>query len=174
MSDFELYVDKNDKFECSMKLEGADLDNAKARLIIKTKTLNLMLEGSISGDGKCVIPLQNLKSLIREGSSGSLELEVIVEDLYFKPWKSDFVAKVSKKLTVEVVESKQVTKPKVDVIVETVKSTAAATIHQASQVREKKQQPIIQKKQIVEKKQTKKISGVDVKKLIEDILRDKK
>ena len=57
--------------------------------------------------------------LIDESSKGNIRLEVIAEDTYFIPWKSEFEIEASKKVTVEVrsqqkplIESKE---PKVQV-----------------------------------------------------------
>ena len=61
-----------------------------------------MFNGKINSSGKCEIPIKKLKGLIDESSKGNIRLEVIAEDTYFIPWKSEFEINASKKVTVEI------------------------------------------------------------------------
>tara|TARA_R110002012_G_scaffold222757_1_gene394653 strand:- start:7 stop:489 length:483 start_codon:yes stop_codon:yes gene_type:complete len=61
-----------------------------------------MFSGKINSSGKCEIPIKKLKGLIDESSQGNIRLEVIAEDTYFIPWKSEFEINASKKVTVEI------------------------------------------------------------------------
>lgn len=99
---YKLFTDKPEVFECNIKLEGASLKNSQARLIIETEDINLLFNGSITSDGKCTIPIKKLKGLLESTTEGQIKLEVIAEDTYFTPWKSNFRVEASKKLTVEV------------------------------------------------------------------------
>jgi hypothetical protein len=99
---YKLYTDKSELFECDIKIEGASLTNSKARLVVETNDYSLMFNGKISSSGKCEIPVRKLKGLIDENTKGNIRLEVIAEDTYFTPWKSDFEIEASKKVTVEV------------------------------------------------------------------------
>ena len=99
---YKLFTDKTEVFECNIKLEGASLKNSQARLIIESEDVNLMFEGTINKDGKCSIPIKKLKGLLEDSTSGQIKLEVIAEDTYFTPWKSEFVVEASRKVTVEV------------------------------------------------------------------------
>ena len=99
---YKLYTDKSELFECDIKIEGASLTNSTARLVVETNDYSLMFNGKISSAGKCEIPIRKLKGLIDENSKGNIRLEVIAEDTYFTPWKSDFEIEASKKVTVEV------------------------------------------------------------------------
>ena len=99
---YKLYTDKSELFECDIKIEGARLSNSIARLVVETNDYSLMFNGKISSQGKCEIPIKKLKGLIDESSTGNIRLEVIAEDTYFTPWKSDFAIEASKKVTVEV------------------------------------------------------------------------
>jgi hypothetical protein len=99
---YKLFTDKTEVFECNIKLEGASLKNSQARLIIESEDINLMFEGTINKDGKCSIPIKKLKGLLEDSTSGQIKLEVIAEDTYFTPWKSDFIVEASRKITVEV------------------------------------------------------------------------
>ena len=97
---YTLYSDKNNVFECDIQLEGASLSQAYARLIIESDEINLMYNGTITSDGNCIIAMPKLKGLIKEG--GNLNLEIIADDMYFNPWKSEYDLMASKKVTVEV------------------------------------------------------------------------
>ena len=90
---YKLFTDKAETFECDIKIDGASLSKSKA---------SLLFHGKINSSGKCTIPVKKLKGLIDESSKGDIRLEVIAEDTYFIPWKSDFEIEASKKVTVEV------------------------------------------------------------------------
>jgi hypothetical protein len=99
---YKLYTDKPELFECDIKIEGASLTKSTARLVVETSEYSLMFNGKISSTGKCEIPIRKLKGLIDENSKGNIRLEVIAEDTYFTPWKSNFDVQASKQVTVEV------------------------------------------------------------------------
>ena len=99
---YKLYTDKIENFEAKIKLEGASLKKSKARLVIEAEDFDLMFKGTISESGNVKIPVKKLKGLIDENTSGVIKLEVIAEDTYFTPWKSEFEIEASKKVTVEV------------------------------------------------------------------------
>ena len=108
---YKLYTDKSELFECDIKIEGASLSNSTARLVVETNDYSLMFNGKINSSGKCEIPIRKLKGLIDESSNGNIRLEVIADDTYFTPWKSDFAIEASKKVTVEVrTQNKEVIK----------------------------------------------------------------
>jgi len=99
---YKLFTDKAELFECDIKIEGASLSNSTARLVVETNDYSLMFNGKINNSGKCEIPIKKLKGLIDENSKGNIRLEVIAEDTYFIPWKSEFEINASKKVTVEI------------------------------------------------------------------------
>ena len=99
---YKLFTDKAELFECDIKIEGTSLSKSAARLVVETNDYSLMFNGKISSDGKCTIPIKKLRGLIDESTKGNMRLEVIAEDTYFIPWKSEFEIDASKKVTVEV------------------------------------------------------------------------
>ena len=99
---YKLFTDKAELFKCDIKIEGTSLSKSTARLVVETSDYSLMFNGKISSNGKCEIPIKKLKGLIDESSKGNMRLEVIAEDTYFVPWKSDFEIEASKSVTVEV------------------------------------------------------------------------
>jgi hypothetical protein len=99
---YKLYTDKTEIFECKVKIDGASLSNSKARLIIESEDLNLLFNGKIDEHGNCKIPIKRLKGILPESIKGEIKLEVIADDTYFIPWKSEFSVDASKKVVVEV------------------------------------------------------------------------
>jgi|SRR5579862_5871292 len=88
---YKIYTDKNESFECELSVKNASLKGLVARLIIESENHPaLIFNGTVSGN-KCSIPIRRLKGILDENTQGKMHLEVIVEDTYFKPWKSDFI-----------------------------------------------------------------------------------
>ena len=127
---YKLFTDKTELFECNISLQGASLKKSKARLVIETPEYSLLFNGTISKSGKCEIPIRKLKGLIDENTSGNIRLEVIAEDTFFTPWKSEFEVDTSKKVTVEVksqTTKKPIIETKVKVNVKNNKKTITVT-----------------------------------------------
>ena len=99
---YKLFTDKAELFECDIKIDGTSLSKSTARIVVETADYSLMFNGKLTTDGKCTIPIKKLKGLIDENTKGNMRLEVIAEDTYFIPWKSEFEIDASKKVTVEV------------------------------------------------------------------------
>ena len=99
---YKLYTDKQETFECDLFLEGADLKQSSARILVETKDLTLLFPGEINEEGNCKVPIKKLKGLLGEKTEGNIKLEVIAEDTLIEPWQSEFVVQTSKKVTVEV------------------------------------------------------------------------
>ena len=99
---YKLYTDKQETFECDLYLEGADLKDSSARILVETKDLTLLFPGKITEDGNCKVPIKKLRGLLDEKTEGNIKLEVIAEDTLIEPWQSEFVVETSKKVTVEV------------------------------------------------------------------------
>ena len=99
---YKLFTDKAELFECNISLQGASLKKSKARLVVETPDYSLLFNGAISKSGKCEIPIKKLKGLIDEDITGNIRLEIIAEDTFFTPWKSNFEVETSKKVTVEI------------------------------------------------------------------------
>ena len=96
-----LYNDKADDFECVLSLEGATFTNSFARLIIETESHNVSFNGSIDSDGNCKVPIRNLKAAFPNETHGTIMLEIVADDTWFRPWTNEVVIKPSKKLTAE-------------------------------------------------------------------------
>jgi len=109
---YKLYTDKQETFECDLFLEGADLKQSSARIIVESNDLTLMFKGEIDDKGNCKVPIKKLKGLMGENTTGDIKLEVIAEDTLIEPWQSDFIVDTAKKVTVEVKSQKQ-SKPQI-------------------------------------------------------------
>ena len=108
---YKLYTDKQETFECDLFLEGADLKESSARIVVESKDLTLMFKGTIDDKGNCKVPIKKLKGLMSENTTGDIKLEVIAEDTLIEPWQSDFIVDTAKKVTVEIKSQK--TKPQI-------------------------------------------------------------
>lgn len=120
---YKIHADKLEDFECKLKLEGASLSKSTCRLVLESNEWNLLFNGEISSDGNVKIPIKKLKSILAEGTTGKLKLEVIAdEDTYFTPWTDDFQLEISKKAVVENITSKNqvLSKPKASVTAQVV------------------------------------------------------
>jgi hypothetical protein len=113
ISGYKLYRDKPETFICDMEISGANPSNSKARVIIESRDMTYMFEGTIDGNGHCEIPLKKM-NFLTENEIGKIKLEVIADDIVFNPWEDSFVAVNHRKVTVKIAESVD-TAPKVGV-----------------------------------------------------------
>lgn len=111
---YKFYTDKEELFTAEINVKNASTKNSIARLIIETADINLIFEGKIE-DGKCSVPVKKLKNLLDENTKGTAKLEIIVEDTYFVPWKSDCVIEKHTKVEINEVKSTVINKPLVEV-----------------------------------------------------------
>jgi hypothetical protein len=101
---YKIFLDKSKTFQCNVNIEGASLDKSKARLLIETSKFSLTFNGEIK-NGVVKIPIEKLKGVINEDDTGKISLEIIAEDTLFVPWEGEYVAGLSKKVSVELDES---------------------------------------------------------------------
>jgi hypothetical protein len=110
---YKVYKDKAEIFSCDIQVEGANINDTYARLILETEEWTLVFKGTINEAGKCEIPIKKL-SILEEGKIGTLRLEIIAEDNVFCPYEDEFKVCVDKKIDVKKLESKSIT-PKVTI-----------------------------------------------------------
>jgi hypothetical protein len=141
---YKLYTDKVENFKCSIDLEGASLDDTKVRLVLESGKLNLLYEGEVDAEGNCTIPIDKLKNVLKEGTEGTMKLEVIAEDTFFSPWEDQFSVNASKRVTVEVLNNDQKTikESKVKVKVDYKKAEEVETTPEVI----KEETPVVEKK----------------------------
>lgn len=132
----KFFTDKSKVFECNLSIDGAALNETKARLILEfPNNRNLMFHGKISANGKCEILVPALKEL--KESKGNAILEVIAESTYFESWKDKFELKTDKKVQIEVVETE---KP---IMVEEVKPIVSVIIKETEKPKVLKEENIV-------------------------------
>ncbi len=108
---YTIYTDKNENFECEVSVKNASLKGSIARLVMESADgINFIFNGKIE-NGKCIVPIRRLKGLLGENTTGNIFLEMIVEDTYFTPWKSDFIVEEHTSVKVTVNEAKISNKP---------------------------------------------------------------
>ena len=98
---YRLLKDKNNEFQCEIRLEGASAKNAKVRLFLEADGCDYSFNGTIEGE-RCLVPMGKLKKFENLLESGKIRLEVIADDTWFVPYESDYVLEQEKKVTVEV------------------------------------------------------------------------
>ena len=111
---YRLFLDKSEEFVCEMEVKNASLKNAFARMIIESSDLTIMFPGQLK-DGKCIVPIKRLKGILSENTTGTMKLEVVVEDTYFSPWSSEYVVEENTSVKVKVQEQRETKKPMVEV-----------------------------------------------------------
>jgi len=120
---YKLLKDKNNEFQCEIRLEGANINNATARLFLEADGAEYSFKGEIDGD-KCTIPMGKLKKFANLLESGKIRLEVLADDTLFVPYESDYQIEAEKKVTVEVKQPTHTpSKPMMEVKVQEVAPT---------------------------------------------------
>ena len=100
VSMYKIYTDKKEEFTCQLEIEGTETSNTDSRLILETdKGFSLLFPGKVSESGKCTVSIDKIKHVLKENDAGTIKLEVIADDTMFVPWESNFVVKVSKKVS---------------------------------------------------------------------------
>ena len=94
-------LDTAKNFECTLKIQGASLNKSKVNLVIESNDMDIRCRGTITEKGKVSIPVKKLKGILEENSKGKMYLEVIAEDSYFTPYKTDYITEVSKKVNLK-------------------------------------------------------------------------
>jgi len=118
---YKLLKDKNNEFQCEIKLVGASEKTAKVRLFLEGTGCEYSFKGTIEGT-RCRVNLGKLKTFSNLMESGKIRLEVIADDTLFVPYESTYELEESKGVTVEVIENNSTPKrAMVEVVVETEK-----------------------------------------------------
>jgi hypothetical protein len=98
---YTITLDTAKNFECTLKIQGASLNKSKVNLVIESNDMDIRCRGTITEKGKVSIPVKKLKGILEENSKGKMYLEVIAEDSYFTPYKTDYITEVSKKVNLK-------------------------------------------------------------------------
>ncbi len=159
---YNLYTDRKELFEAKIDISGASLEQSECRILVESDDWNLVFKGEINEDGNVKIPIKKLKSLFKEGDTGTIKLEVIADDTFFTPWQSDFKICTSRKVTVEVKGSSYDKDLKSsDVIVETeVKSQTVNKKGKSQQLKKKSNVKRTSKKSLVRENKDRNINYI--------------
>ena len=103
---YTIQLDQTKNFECNLKIQGASLKKSKINMIIEGDDFDIKLKGAIDSSGKVTIPIKKLKGILDENIKGNMFLEVIAEDTYFTPYKTEYLTEVSRKVEVISVNGK--------------------------------------------------------------------
>jgi hypothetical protein len=106
---YKLLKDKNNEFQCEIKLVGASEKTAKVRLFLEGTGCEYSFNGTIEGT-RCRVNLGKLKSFSNLMESGKIRLEVVADDTLFVPYESTYELEESKSVTVEMIQPEQTTK----------------------------------------------------------------
>jgi len=87
----KLYEDKGQTFKCKLKIEGAELSKAKARMVLSGTDMDYIFNGVITKNGNCNIKFPALENF--NSGNGNAVLEVIVENGIFEPLKMSYEVK---------------------------------------------------------------------------------
>ena len=106
---YKLLKDKNNEFQCEIKLVGASEKTTKVRLFLEGTGCEYSFNGTIDGT-RCRVNLGKLKSFSNLMESGKIRLEVIADDTLFIPYESTYELEESKSVTIEMIQSEQTAK----------------------------------------------------------------
>ena len=98
---YTITLDTAKNFECTLKIQGASLNKSKVNLVIESNDMDIRCRGTITEKGKVSIPVKKLKGILEENLKGKMYLEVIAEDSYFTPYKTDYITELSKKVNLK-------------------------------------------------------------------------
>jgi len=109
------FLDKNNTFRCRIEIDGAPLENAKARLLLKTEGYSLVFDGKILNSGECTFDLVCPTKIFTIFNFGKLHVEVIVNNILFTPYESEFSIEKTKKIKVD--QENKNSSPRVSVVI---------------------------------------------------------
>ena len=86
---YKLLRDKNNEFQCEIKLVGASEKTAKVRLFLEGVGCEYSFGGIIEGT-RCRVNMGKLKPYTSLLESGKIRLEVVADDTLFIPYESTY------------------------------------------------------------------------------------
>ena len=94
------HSDRKQIFECKIKVEGANLKEASARLVLQDENVNRTYDGKIDVLGKCQVALPPLDNF--RNSKGKATVEVRVKDIIFERYRDEYLIEESQVVVNEV------------------------------------------------------------------------
>ncbi len=84
MSNIDLLLDEENELTFALTIEGSRPATAQCRLLLESDDMSLVFESDSYDGSEITVTLPPLKHVLKEGEY-NMDLEVIVEDKYFKP-----------------------------------------------------------------------------------------
>jgi len=84
MSNIDLLLDEENELTFSLTIEGTRPAEAQCRLIVESQGMSLVFDSEQYDGDEVTVVLPPLKHVLKEGEY-NMDLEVIVEDKYFRP-----------------------------------------------------------------------------------------
>lgn len=109
---YKIYTDRDEEFVCEVSVKNASLKDSIARIILESNGLAVAYKGVIR-NGKCIVPIKRVKGLFEENTTGKMHLELVVDNMYFKPWESTFQVEENTSVKVRVDEQTDPVSPTV-------------------------------------------------------------
>lgn len=140
MSNIDLLLDEENELTFALAIEGSRPATAQCRLLLESEDMSLIFESDSYDGNEVTVTLPPLKHILKEGEY-NMDLEVIIEDKYFKPLS--LTGNFEKSLTITaapVIKNKNKTKSRPHVTLSEVK------VKKKNNVERKIEKPAIDKK----------------------------
>lgn len=164
MSNIDLLLDEENELTFALKIEGTRPATAQCRLVLESEDMSLIFNSDTYNGEEVSVVLPPLGHVLKEGQY-NMNLEVIVEDKFFKPLT--LVGNFEKSITIvaeSVAKKKEVLRPQVSLSNVSVKSRKANTSNQDKAKVQRKRRKVLETKRTETKA---KITDGDIMALIE-------
>jgi|TARA_X000001382_G_scaffold130589_1_gene126037 hypothetical protein len=159
MSNIDLLLDEENELTFALKIEGTRPATAKCRLVLENKDMSLVFNSDTYDGEEVSVVLPPLGHVLKEGQY-NMNLEVIVEDKFFKPLT--LVGNFEKSISIvaeTVAKKKEVLKPQVSLSNVSVKRRKKPSFDKPAQKIKRKTNQVLESKT--------KITDKDIMSLIE-------
>ena len=146
MSSIDLLLDEENELTFALKIEGTRPATAQCRLVLENKDMSLIFNSDTYDGEEVSIVLPPLSHVLKEGQY-NMNLEVIVEDKFFKPL--ELVGNFEKSISIvaeAVTKKKEILKPQVKLSNVKVKSGQRRVVKKEAPVLERKQTKVLESK----------------------------
>jgi len=164
MSNIDLLLDEENELTFALKIEGTRPATAQCRLVLESEDMSLIFNSDTYNGEEVSVVLPPLGHVLKEGQY-NMNLEVIVEDKFFKPLT--LVGNFEKSITIvaeSVAKKKEVLRPQVSLSNVSVKSRKVNTPNQDKTKVQRKRRKVLETKRTETKA---KITDSDIMALIE-------
>jgi hypothetical protein len=146
MSSIDLLLDEENELTFALKIEGTRPATAQCRLVLENKDMSLIFNSDTYDGEEVSIVLPPLSHVLKEGQY-NMNLEVIVEDKFFKPL--ELVGNFEKSISIvaeAVTKKKEILKPQVKLSNVKVKSGQRRIVKKEEHALERKQTKVLESK----------------------------